>query len=101
MKYSFRSQHIEVTELDRQQMDNKLDRLKKHLSPPFVIDVNCIREHLRSAGEMVKCSITIEQGKKVFHADRTASSMQSALDEVIAALQKELAKKHDKRKDHS
>lgn len=100
MKYSLRTQGIKLTDLDRGQLDEKIDRLKTHLQPPFVMDVSVIHEKLRSQGDSVTCKITVEQGKKVFHAERVNSSVQNALDETISAVRKELKKEHDKQKSH-
>lgn len=100
MKYSLRLQDIELTDEDQRLMDSKLDRIKKHLTPPYVADISCIRTQLKTAGETVTCIINIEQGKKVFHAERTSDTIQNALDEAVAAVSRELAKEHDKQKRH-
>lgn len=100
MKYSLRTHNITVTDMDLEQMEKKLETLKKHLTPPFVVDITCAREKLKTAPESITCSITIGQGKKVFHAERTEGTLQSALDKVINAIQKELGREHDKRKRH-
>lgn len=100
MQYSLRTQHIEVTDLDRDQLDHKLDRIKKHLMPPFTIDISIERETLHSSGETVNVRINIEQGKRVFHADRSDATLQNALDAAIEAISAELKKEHDKKKQH-
>ncbi|MBI1833870.1 MAG: ribosome-associated translation inhibitor RaiA [Candidatus Andersenbacteria bacterium] len=100
MKYSLRTHNLEVSDLDRQQMDEKLDRLEKHIQIPFVADVSLERHTLRSAGETVTCIIRVEQGKQLFRSERSDSSLQTALDEAIDAIQKELKKAHDKNKRH-
>lgn len=81
-------------------MDEKLNRLEKHIQIPFVVDVSLERHMLRSEGETITCIIRVEQGKQLFHAERNDSSLQTALDETIDAMQKELKKAHDKNKRH-
>ena len=100
MKYSLRTHQLTVTDMDLEQMEKKLDRLNKHLIPPFVVDVNCEREMLKTAPESITCTIRIEQAKKVFHAKRTDVTLQNALDQAIESIQKELRREHDKRKRH-
>jgi len=100
MQYSLRTQHLELTDLDRDQIDNKLNRIKKHLMPPFTMDISMIREQLKSNGETVNVRINIEQGKRVFHAERSDSTVQNALDAAIEAISAELKKEHDKKKQH-
>lgn len=100
MKYSLRLQDVALTDEDQRLMDSKLDRIKKHLIPPYVADISCTRTVLKTAGESVTCIINIEQGKKVFHAERTSNTLQNALDEAVAAVGRELAKEHDKHKRH-
>lgn len=89
-----------MTDEDQQLMDSKLNRIKKHLIPPYVADISCTHAQLKSSGETVTCTINIEQGKKVFHAERTADTLQNALDEAVQAISRELAKEHDKHKRH-
>lgn len=86
---------------DRAMMDKKLSRLKKHLLPPYTMDVRCTHSTHHAKGDVVDCTVNIEQSGKVFHAQRSSSTIQDALDEVIEALEKELGKEHDKRKDHT
>lgn len=100
MKYSLRSHNLTLTDLDQEQMDKKLDRIKKHLMPPYVMDVSVTREVLKSEGESVTCIINVEQGKRVFHAERTENTLQNSLDEAIDAISNELKKEHDKKKRH-
>ena len=82
-------------------MTHKLDRLQKHLMPPYVMDVRCMRSTHHLKGDVITCKVNIEQHGRVFHAERDAQTVLDALDEVIEALEKELGKDHDKRKDHS
>lgn len=100
MKHSLRTHNVTMTAIDQQQMDEKLERLHKHLQPPFTMDVVLDRKILKSQGNSITCTITIEHGKHVFHAQRISHTMQTALDQTIDALHQELKKEHDKHKRH-
>ncbi|MBI3255398.1 MAG: HPF/RaiA family ribosome-associated protein [Candidatus Andersenbacteria bacterium] len=92
---------MELGDADITMMDKKLARLKKHLLPPYTTDVRCMRSTHHAKGDVITCSVNIEQSGKVFHAERAASTIQDALDEVIEVLEKELGRAHDKRKSHN
>lgn len=98
MKYNLRTEHLELSDLDHEQIDEKLDRLQKHLEPPFVIDVTLQHDTHHRHGAVVTCTINVEHGKKVFHAERSDNTVQNALDEAVNTLQKELGRAHDKDK---
>ncbi len=100
MKYSLRTEHLTLTDFDQQQLDKKLNRLGKHLLPPFVIDISLLHDTHHQKGAVVTCIITIEQGKKVFHAQREAESIQDAMDRCLEAISRELRKEHSKHKKH-
>lgn len=100
MHYSLSLEHLRLGGEDNSMIDKKLDRLHKHLLPPFTTDVRLVRSRHHAKGDVIACTVNIEQGGKVFHAERSASTIQDALDEVIDALQKELGRAHDKRKQH-
>lgn len=100
MQYSLSLEHVVMGDEDTELMDKKLGRLKKHLLPPYSADVRCVRSRHHAKGDVITCTVNITQSGKVFHAERTAETIQDALDEVIAALDKELGRAHDKRKQH-
>lgn len=100
MKYSLRTEHLELTDLDKEQLDKKIDRLTKHLVPPFMTDITISHDQHHRKGQVITCIINIGQGKKVFHAERSAESVQNALDLVLEALERELEKEHTKRKNN-
>lgn len=101
MKFNLRNQYISPTDSDLAQMQEKLDRLDKHLLPPYVADVHLIHDQHHRSGEVVTCIINIEHGKRVFHTERTGGTIQDALDEAIEAVRRELKKYHDiQRKEH-
>lgn len=100
MKYSLRTEHLTLTDFDQQQLEKKLNRLGKHLLPPFVIDISLLHDTHHQRGPVVTCIINIEQGRKVFHADRSAESIQDAIDRSLQAVAKELRKEHSKHKKH-
>lgn len=98
MKYSLTAQHIELTEADVALLDKKLERMEKYLRPPFHTDVVLRHDTHHRTGDAVVCTINIEQGKTVWHAQRQGESIQEALDEVIAVLKRELIKNRDRRR---
>jgi len=100
MQYSLSLQHLSMSEADEQLLNEKLDRLKKHLLPPYTVQIRFTRSTHHQKGDVVTCIVNIEQGGEVFHAEKDASTMQDALDEVVAALMNNLERAHDKRKDH-
>lgn len=98
MKYSLTTKNIELVEADIKLLDKKMERLEKHLRPPFQVDVVLRQDRHHRTGETVTCKINIEQGRSVYHAQRVGASVQEALDEVIAALKQELLKNREKRR---
>lgn len=100
MEYSLSTQHIEVSDWDREQMEKKLGRLQKHLLAPFHIQLHFAHDTHHANGEVVTCKLLVDQPGDNFRVSRAAASVQDALDESIEAIGQELAKAHDKRKDH-
>lgn len=92
MKYSLTTKNLELTPSDLNLLDKKLERLEKYVRPPFQVDVVLRRDRHHLSGETVMCKINIEQGRTVSHGERQGETVQEALDEVIAALKKELIK---------
>ncbi|OGY36582.1 MAG: hypothetical protein A3E36_03250 [Candidatus Andersenbacteria bacterium RIFCSPHIGHO2_12_FULL_45_11b] len=101
MKYSLRTEHIKLTSQDKEKLEDCLNRLEKHVEPPFVTDVSIIQDTHHLKGNIIRCIIMIEHGKKVYRAERSEDTVQNAIDAVCAALKSELASDHDKRKQHS
>ncbi len=100
MKHSLTLEHIEISESDKQLLDEKLNRLNKHLLPPYEIDVLIAHDTHHTQGDVVRCRINVEQSGKVYHAERNEGNVQDAIDETLAAIKSELVKEHDRRKDH-
>lgn len=98
MHYSLTLQHIELSELDRQQLDEKLARLDKLINFPATIALVVRHDTHHRQGDVVTCTITLGLDRHHLHTERTASSVQDAFDEAIGALKQELAKHHDKHK---
>lgn len=100
MKYNLHTENIELTDLDHQFLQEKLGRLKKHLHPPYILDVTLTRDGHHRQGNVVNCRLNLEMGgaKRTFYADRSDNSVQTCLDQAIAALEHELQKWHDKNK---
>jgi ribosomal subunit interface protein len=99
MKYTLYKDNIELTELDETFLDKKLNRLEKHVPLPFSCHVSIRRDSHHRTGNVITCKMTIASGKKSFHAERSADTIQDCLDEVIKALSHELEREHDKNKD--
>lgn len=100
MKHSLRTEHIELSEIDKEQLDEKLNRLEKHLALPYVADVTISHDTHHTSGKVVRCTIIIEQGKHLFRAERSEDSVQNAIDASVAAIKSELLSSHERRKEH-
>lgn len=101
MKYSITLHHIVLSDMDREQLEEKLNRLYKHLVPPYEIDVLLAHDTHHTQGDVIRCRINIEQEGKVYHAERSEGSVQDAIDSVINALKSELLVSHNRRKEHN
>jgi ribosomal subunit interface protein len=101
MQYTLSLVHIDLSDADRQEMDEKLDRMKRHLVPPFTMDVRLTRSVHHKTGDVVNAHVTIQMGGHVFHTERSAGNVIGAIDDVVGALKNELEKAHNKRKDHT
>lgn len=101
MQYNLRAENLTLTEIDHRDLDKKLDRLQRHLTPPYTIDVTLQHDAHHLKGNVITCRINIEHRKKVFHVERVGDTIADTLDEVIHALKRELERDHDKRKDHT
>ena len=96
MKYSIQLDKITVSADDRQLINNKIDRLATIITDPYVIDLKFARDTHHAKGEVVTCIINVEQGKRVFHAERKSETVQTSLDLTLGALSQELAHYHKK-----
>ena len=101
MKYSLRTEHIELTNQDREKLEDCLNRLEKHVEPPFVTDVTIIHDIHHVHGNVIRCIVMIEHGKKVYRAERSEDTVQNAIDAAVSAVKNELSDAHDRRKEHS
>ncbi len=101
MKHSLRLEHIEISDIDREQLESKLNRLEKHVAIPYITDVLIAHDTHHTNGNVVRCTIIIEQGKHVYRAERSESTVQNAIDKSIAAIKSELDSAHDRRKEHN
>lgn len=91
MKYSIQLDKITVSSNDRQLINDKIDRLATIITSPYVIDLKFALDTHHTKGEVVTCIINVEQGKRVFHAERKSETVQISLDLALAALSQELA----------
>lgn len=101
MKYNLSTEHLELSQMEKNQIDEKLERLERHLFPPFTTSVRFTHDTHHKSGQVITCTVNIKSGKKVFHAERTSQTVLDALDEVIGAIKNELEKEHSRKKDHS
>lgn len=99
MLYNLTCQHIELSDLERGELDKKIDRLARHVTPPYTLDVTLKHDTHHLKGDVISCHMNIEQGKKVFHAERVGNTIADTVDEVLDALKSELEKDHSRRKD--
>lgn len=100
MKYTIYTDNIELTPADQQQLEKSLQSLKKHLKPPYLIEVRLHHDRHHRKGEVVTCNLHIQAdlSDKSFHAERQAETLATACDTAIEAIEHELAKAHDKAK---
>ncbi len=96
MKYSLTAQHIELSSMDRQLLDEKLNRLQKLLDSPSKISVVIRHDTHHRQGKVVTCTLNIEIDRHHLYAERAAATVQDALDDTLKALKQELLKHHDK-----
>jgi len=96
MEYSLSTDHITITPHDQELLDKKLAKLEKLVHQPYTMSIRFRHDTHHRTGEVVTCLINIGQGRRVFHAERSEDSIQTALDEVIDALKSELHKAHRK-----
>ncbi len=98
MKFNLSTEHITLSANDLGLIEEKLERLEKTLRPPFVVDVRLSHDQHHRQGKVVSCRLNIKQGGMVFHADRSADTVQNVIDLAVGAIKKELLKYQDKRK---
>ncbi len=99
MLYNLHCQHIELSDLERDELDKKINRLTRHVTLPYTLDVTLQHDTHHLKGDVITCRMNINQGKKVFHAERVGSTIADTVDEVLDALKSELEKAHDRHKD--
>ena len=97
MKYSLALKNIEIEAKEMDVIDEKLDRLKKILKPPFVCDMVIERDKHHRSGDVVKCRLSLEQEGKVWHSERVANTVTSSVDKVVEVLRKDLRRNADKK----
>lgn len=100
MKHSLRLEHITLTDLDTAHLEDKLNRIEKHLAAPYTVDVTITHDTHHAKGNVVTCTIIIEQGKEIFRAERTSDTVPNAIDASISALKSSLLSSHERRKEH-
>jgi ribosomal subunit interface protein len=96
MKYSLSLKGIELSDRDRDLMEQKLNRLKKRVKPPFRADIVLSHDKRHRTGNVVNCTINFHHMGRIDHVERTADTAQDAIDECIRALKNEIMKKKDK-----
>ncbi|MEO6078042.1 MAG: HPF/RaiA family ribosome-associated protein [Candidatus Andersenbacteria bacterium] len=101
MKHSLRTEHIELTDSDKEKLEDNLNRLEKHITMPYVTDVTISHDTHHTHGKVTRCIIIIQCGKKVYRTERSEDTVQDAIDSAASAMRSELASDHDKKKDHN
>ena len=101
MKHSLRTEHIELTDMDKEKLEDALNRLEKHVPMPYVTDVTISHDTHHTHGNVTRCVIIIEAGKKVYRVERSENTVKDAIDSAVSAIRSELASDHDKKKDHN
>ena len=96
MKYSLSLKGIELSEVDRNLLEQKLNGLKKRVKPPFRADIVLSHDKRHRSGSVIKCTINFHNMGRIDHVERTADTTQDAIDECISALKNEIMKKKDK-----
>jgi ribosomal subunit interface protein len=96
MKYSLALKGIDLSDVDRNLMEQKLNRLKKRVKPPFRADIVLSHDKRHRTGNVVNCTINFHYMGTIAHVKRTANTAQDAIDESIGALKNEIMKKKDK-----
>lgn len=95
MKYTLHTHNIQLSDGDQAHLEKKLNRLEKHVLAPYVLDLVFIHDAHHLHGQVITCRINVEHGKHVMHAERTADTIQNALDQASAALENELQKSNE------
>lgn len=98
MDYSLAVKNVTVTAPDRELLEKKMQRLAKHLVPPFHARVVLQHDQHHRKGSVITCRVTVTQTGGLVHAQRSAGTIQEALDMCLSALQTELKKRRDKRR---
>ncbi|HLD26159.1 MAG TPA: HPF/RaiA family ribosome-associated protein [Candidatus Andersenbacteria bacterium] len=98
MKHSLTCQNIELSAADYELLEEKLQRLQKHVQIPFHTRVVLRADAHHRSGQIITCTLTISQGGAIFHAERGGDTVQTAVDKTVAALKAELGKERDKQR---
>lgn len=99
MEYSLRVRGLNLTAMDQQLLDKKLERLERHVPTPFSCSVDIEHDQHHRKGAVVLCRVNITSHKKTYHVERSAETVQDAMDQVLEALRHDLERDHDKHKE--
>ena len=99
MNYKLTTKHIDISDQDRDMMDEKFGRLEKHLTVPFRLEVMLQHDTHHRHGDVVTCRLNVNQFGTTLHAERSRDSVQNAVDESVDALKRELIKHKEKDQD--
>ncbi len=97
MLYSLQTTNLKLSDTDRNLLDKKMERLEKYIESPFNVKIRLIHDTHHTKGNTITCIINIAHDKRVFHAERTAETVNNALDKSVRAITSELIKHHQKR----
>ncbi len=99
MNYTLYLHHVELSDFDKELVEKKLDRLKKHLTPPFSLHLTFDRNMHHKGGDVITCKLDVKHAAAGTHAERESDTVQNALDATIEATLQELGREHSKHKD--
>lgn len=99
MLYNLRCVHVNLSDLEQDALDKKVNRLVRHLHPPYTINITLQHDTHHLKGDVVTCRMNVKQGRTIFHAERTGSTIADALDGSLDAIKSELERDRDRRKD--
>ena len=87
---------IEVTPALRDYVENKLERLGRHVERPLEVRVQLSLDKPNHKAE----ATLVPAGGKAMHADATGVDMYAAIDLLVDKLDRQLLKQHKKQTDH-
>lgn len=92
MKYTIITHKVELSELNKEQISERVGRLTKYLRHPLPVEISFGRE----GKGLITCRLMYGEGKHVLYAERSSHSLEESLDLALSALKRELVRQQDK-----